>query len=53
MPTIGQLKFFLRRFEWAVRDARSSCVDFVRLGFAREKDARLFDLRFAAMYVLC
>jgi hypothetical protein len=25
----------------------------VRLGFAREKDARLFDLRFAAMYVLC
>ena len=51
MPTMGKLKFFLRRFERAVRGAVLSCADFVRLGFAREEDARLFDVCFATMYI--
>jgi hypothetical protein len=47
MPTMGTLKFSFKGFERDVR--RAGFADFVRLGFFREGDALLFDVRFAAM----
>jgi hypothetical protein len=47
-PTIGQLKCFLAGFDLA----RFDCGDLVLLAFIRERDALLFDLRFATMAFL-
>jgi hypothetical protein len=52
MPTIGQLKCFLAGFDFGFVLARFDCCDLVLLAFARERDALLFDLRFAAMAFL-
>src|SRR5215831_1125616 len=48
MPTMGQLKFFFRTFGRNCCATGLDCADFVRFGFARERDAR-FDVGFAAM----
>ena len=48
-PTIGQLKFLLARFDFDFGLARFDCGDLVLLVFVRERNALLFDLRFAAM----
>jgi hypothetical protein len=50
MPTMGQFEFFFNGFERDVR--RVGFLDFLRLGFLRETNALLFDVRFAAMYIL-
>jgi hypothetical protein len=52
MPTIGQLKCFLAGFDLGFVLARFDCGDLVLLSFVRERDALLFDLRFAAMAFL-
>jgi len=49
MPTIGQLKCFLAGFDFGFALARFDRGDLVLLVFVRERDALLFDLRFAAM----
>jgi hypothetical protein len=49
MPTMGTLKFSFKGFERDVR--REGFADFARLGFFREGNALLFDVRFAAIYV--
>ena len=46
---MGTLEFFFKRFERHVRRAGFDCADFVRLGFFRERDALLLDVRLAAM----
>jgi hypothetical protein len=51
-PTIGQLKFFRADFDLDLVFAGFGCDDFVLLAFVRERDALLFDLRFAAMAFL-
>jgi hypothetical protein len=50
---MGQLKFFLAGFDFDFVLARSDCGDLVLLVFVRERDALLFDLRFAAMRFSC
>jgi len=51
-PTIGQLKCFLAGFDFGFALARFDRGDLVLLAFIRERDALLFDLRFAAMAFL-
>ncbi len=51
-PTIGQLKCFLAGFDFGFALARFDCGDLVLLSFVRERDALLFELRFAAMAFL-
>src|SRR5207244_11544943 len=49
IPTIGQLKFLLLCFEVDFALADFDCGDLVLLVFARERNARLFAVCFAAM----
>ena len=52
IPTIGQPKCFLAGFDFGFALARFDCCDLVLLAFVGERDALLFDLRFAAMAFL-
>jgi hypothetical protein len=51
-PTIGQLKCFLAGFDFGFALARFDRGDLVLLVFVRERDALLFDLRFATIAFL-